>query len=118
MRKTLLLLISLTVCASPAAGQAAPRGPAASVLYSGGVRGPLSIDWSAASRDSVVRDIRPTYWKEGALVAGLLGAVGGFLLGSAVCESGTGCLTGAIIGGGLLLTIPGALIGGQFRKGG
>jgi len=27
-------------------------------------------------------------------------------------------LTGAIIGGGLLLTIPGALIGGQFRKGG
>ena len=112
----MLLLFSLTVCASPAAGQAAPRGPAPSVLYSNVARGPLLIDWSAEPRDSVVRDIRPTYWKEGALVAGLLGAVGGFLLGSAVCESGTSCMTAAIIGGGLLLTIPGALVGGQFSK--
>lgn len=118
MREIMLVLVGLAVSASPAAGQAAPRGPAASVLFHDVARGPLSADWSVAPGDSVVRDIRPTYWKEGALVGGLLGFVGGFLLGSAVCESGTSCMTSAIIGGGLLLLIPGALIGGQFRKGG
>lgn len=117
MRETLLLLVGLTVLGSSAFGQAAPPGPAASVLFRDVARGPLSVNWSAAPRDSVARDIRPTYWKEGALVAGLLGAVGGFLLGSAVCEDGGGCNTGAILGGALLLVIPGALIGGQFRKG-
>jgi len=53
-------------------------------------------------------------------VGGLAGAVGGLVLGSAFCEmegSGKGCLTAAILGGGLLLVLPGALIGGQFRKG-
>lgn len=116
--KTLLLLLGITAWASPAAGQVRPQGPVPSVLFSGVARGPLSVEWSAESRDSVVRDIRPTYWKEGALVAGLLGAVGGALLGLAHCESGYGCIIGASIGGALLLAIPGALVGGQFRKGG
>ena len=120
----LTLLFSLTVCASPAAAQAAPRGPAASVLYSGVVCGPLSVDCSAERRDSVVRDIQPTYWKEGAAAGGLVGAVGGALLGWAVCgmsdEVGKNCTGTTIlgsVGGAVLLAIPGALIGGQFSKG-
>ncbi|HWN20248.1 MAG TPA: hypothetical protein VNO19_15150 [Gemmatimonadales bacterium] len=118
MRATMLLLLSLTAWSSPVAGQVAPRGPAASVLFRDLPRGPLSVEWPVTPRDSVVRDIKPTYWKEGALVGGLLGFVGGFLLGSAVCESGNACITAAILGGGLLLLIPGALVGGQFEKGG
>ena len=114
--KALLLILGLIAGASPAAGQAAAGRPVASVLYSGVNRGPLSFDWCAEPRDSVVRDIRPTYWKEGALVAGLLGAVGGAVLGAAVCESGTGCIIAGSLGGALLLAIPGALVGGQFRK--
>ena len=118
MRETMLLLVSLTAWPSSTAGQASPRSPVGSVVFRDLPRGPLSVDWSVAPRDSVVPDIRPTYWKEGALVGGLLGFVGGFLLGSAVCESGTACITAGILGGGLLLLIPGALIGGQFEKGG
>jgi len=114
MRVVLLLLIGLTAWTSPAAGQVGPRGAAASVLVRDVAPGPLSAGWPAQARDSVVRDIRPTYWKEGALVGGLAGAVAGLVLSSA-CEMG--CMTAAILGGGLLLVLPGALIGGQFRKG-
>ena len=113
--KALLLIIGLIAGASPAAGQAAAGRPVASVLYSGVTRGPLSFDWSAEQRDSVVRDIRPTYWKEGALVAGLIGAAGGAVLGAAVCES-KGCIIASGLGGALVLALPGALVGGQFRK--
>jgi hypothetical protein len=67
--------------------------------------------------------IRPTYWKEGPLIGGVLGAVGGALLGHGVCElseeSRKNC-TGSLFPGGVLgaalLAIPGALIGGQFPK--
>ena len=97
----------------------------ASVLLIDVARGPLSVDWSAEPKDTVVRDIRPTHWKEGALVGALLGAVGGALLGVAFCGmsddigkdcTGTTILAG--VGGAVLLAIPGALIGGQFPKGG
>ncbi len=125
MREILLLLVSLTVWASPAAGQTSPQGPVASVLFSGAARGPLSVGWSSEPHDSVVRDIRPTYWKEGAAVGGLLGALGGALVGRAVCgmsdEFGKDCTGSTIlggVGGAVLLAIPGALIGGQFPKGG
>lgn len=121
MRETLLVLVSVIAWSSPVAGQVAPRGPVASVVLRDVARGPLLVDWSVAPRDSVVRDIRPTYWKEGLLVGGLVGAVGGLLLGAGFCEmegAGTGCMTAAILGGGVLLLLPGALIGGQFEKGG
>lgn len=81
------------------------------------------MNWSAAPRDSLMRDIRPTYWKEGAAVGALAGAVGGALVGLAVCglseEVGKDCAGTAVIGGiggAVVLAIPGALIGGQFRK--
>jgi hypothetical protein len=118
MREIMLLLLGLTAWAATATGQAAPRGPVASVVLRDVARGPLSVDRSAVPRDSVVRDVGPTYWIEGALMGALVGAVGGLLLGAAVCEDGGGCSTAGILGGALLLTIPGALVGGQFRKGG
>jgi hypothetical protein len=124
MRATMLLLISLTAWSSPVAGQVAPRSLAASVLSRDLPRGPLSVGWSLTPSDTLVRDIRPTYWKEGAAVGGLAGAVGGALVGLWACgmsdEVGKDC-TGTAIGGGVggavLLAIPGALIGGQFEKG-
>ena len=65
----------------------------------------------------------PTYWQEGALIGGLLGALGGALLGNGLCSDsetlGQRC-TGATLGGGALgaviLGVPAALIGGAFLK--
>jgi uncharacterized membrane protein YeaQ/YmgE (transglycosylase-associated protein family) len=71
----------------------------------------------------VVRQIRPTHWKEGGLVGALaVGAFGGWL-GNEICrtsdDTGSGC-TGAVLGGalggGVLGFLIGALIGGQFPK--
>jgi len=120
---TLLLLLGLAVSSSPAAGQLAVRGPAASILFSGATPSPLDIDALLQPGDSIERDIRPTHWKEGALVGGLVGAVGGILLGRFVCgldesnRSCTGYTVGGAVGGAALLAITGALIGGQFPKG-
>jgi hypothetical protein len=119
----LLLVLGLTL--NPAAGVAQARPPhaAASVLFSAAARGPLHPAGLGEPRDSV-RNIQPTYWKEGALVGGGVGAVGGLLLGLAVCglsedpnSSCTGTAIAGALGGALLLAIPGALIGGQFHKG-
>ena len=125
MREIMLVLISLTAWDStPAAGQAQPRGQGAAVLFRDVPRGPLSVDWSVVRSDTLVRDIRPTYWKEGAAVGALVGAVGGALAGWWVCgmseEVGKDCGGAAIfsgLGGAVVLAIPGALVGGQFRKG-
>jgi hypothetical protein len=78
---------------------------------------------SAESRDTTARFIRPTHWKKGAAIGGLVGAFSGLLLGRTVCglseEQAGGC-TGTVVamalGGALLMAIPGALIGGQFHK--
>jgi peptidoglycan/LPS O-acetylase OafA/YrhL len=120
-----MLLVVLGMTLTPAAGVAQARPPhaAASVFFSAAARGPLDPAGLGEPGDSV-RNIRPTYWKEGALVGGGVGAVGGLLLGLAVCglsedpnSSCTGTTIAGALGGALLLAIPGALIGGQFDKG-
>jgi hypothetical protein len=120
-----MLLVVLGLTLHPAAGEAQARPPSASasVFFSAAARGPLHPTGLAEPGDSV-RNIQPTYWKEGALVGGGVGAVGGLLLGLAVCglsedpnSSCTGTTIAAGLGGALLLAIPGALIGGQFHKG-
>jgi tetrahydromethanopterin S-methyltransferase subunit D len=77
----------------------------------------------AEPRDSLRQQIRPTYWKEGALIGGALGAVGGALLAHRLCglaeESTKNCARSLVLGGVLgaaLLALPGALIGGQVSK--
>ena len=118
-----MLLVGLALGSTPASGQAPVPGPLPSVLFSNPMPAPLRIAGLGVPADSVQRDIRPTHWKEGALVGGLVGAVGGILLGRFVCgldESNRSCAgytVGGAVGGAALLAIIGALIGGQFPKG-
>ena len=120
----LLLVLLGTPTFASAQGAAAPlRGPAASAVFAPRVSGPLH-NRSLISPDTARTGIGPTHWKEGALIGGLAGAVGGGLLGTAVCgqsdevgNSCTGTTVLAALGGALLMAIPGALIGGQFPKG-
>jgi hypothetical protein len=93
------------------------------VLFSNAAPGPLRTTGLIAPADSADRDIRPTYWKEGALVGGLLGGLGGAFLGAAICRNSEvadkNCTWSSVGGGlisGLVLAIPGALIGGQMHK--
>jgi hypothetical protein len=72
--------------------------------------------------DSVPRDIRPTYWKEGALVGGISLGLGFALLWDSFCRSSDsggscgGATTAGFLVGGVLGGLIGALIGGQFPK--
>ena len=124
LRTSLLSLLGIMIFSSVVSGQAAVPGPAASVLTSSSF-GPLTAAALQEPRDSLQRDVRPTHWKEGALVGGLIGLVGGALLGAEICrnseQSDQNC-TGSVVGGalisGLVLAIPGALIGGQMHKNG
>lgn len=121
----LFLVLVLAVWSSPAAGQAAVPGPVRSVLLISPAEGPLRAAALRLPADSVEHDIRPTHWKEGALVGALIGAAGGAVLGAAFCrnseQAGKDCTKSSVLGGlvvALVLAIPGALIGGQIPKGG
>lgn len=123
MRITLLLPLSALFWAVPGSAQTPLSGPAASVLFTAAQRGPLGSTGIEEPRDTVRPRIRPTYWKDGAVIGGVLGALGGALLGHGLCETldeaEKNC-TGSLFLGGILgaaiLAIPGALIGGQFPK--
>jgi hypothetical protein len=113
---------SLAAQGVPIAWQPLSQAPA-SALYASPAVGPLSArPFSAEPVDTVVRDIKPTHWKEGGIIGGLaLGAAGG-LLGSAFCGdsdvggSCTGLIVGGALGGAVLGFLTGALVGGQFPK--
>jgi hypothetical protein len=73
--------------------------------------------------DTVVRQIKPTHWKEGGLVGALVVGVLGAWFGSEICkvaEDGDSGCAGLIVGGALggagTGFLIGALIGGQFPK--
>ena len=119
-----LLLLALFYAPATASAQtstAEVARPASSALRNPGVSKPLQPNWISDPSDSVAK-IRPTYWKEGAAVGGAVGAVGFGLLVGAVCglsESETGCTGKALLGGlvgGVVMAVPGALIGGLFPK--
>jgi hypothetical protein len=90
---------------------------------------PLILDLNARSAmaqplavDSVPREIRPTHWKEGALIGGLALGLGLAVLADALCRSSDsggcgGATTGGFLLGGVLGGFIGALVGGQFPKG-
>jgi hypothetical protein len=117
-----LLVFSLATWSAPLAAQRSLQGPAPSMLFGyGPVGGVKSL--AAGPSDSLKQQIRPTYWKEGALIGGALGALLGAAAGHGLCEGGdeaTKHCTGALVLGGVfgaaLVAIPGALIGGQFSK--
>ena len=102
-----------------------PLRPLPSPLFVATSTTALRATFSAERGNSGRLEIRPTYWKKGAAIGGVVGALGGLLLAHAVCglsdETGHGCPTSgtllmSAVGGGFLLAVPGALIGGQFDK--
>src|SRR5688572_6056842 len=101
VRTSLLLLLGTLPFGSGLSGQAVVAGPTSSVLTSIR-RGPLRSSDLQQARDSVERDIRPTYWKEGALVGGLIGIAGGALVGLVACsysdQVGKSCTGSAAVG--------------------
>ena len=121
MRFTVLVLLGLLFWAGSASAQIRIVGPTASVLLI--PPKPLGSMSGEEARDTVQHQIRPTYWKEGALIGGVVGAIGGAFVGHGLCETSEefekNC-TGSLFLGGLLgavlLAGPGALIGGQFPK--
>ena len=123
MRIILLVLVSSLLWAARSSAQTSLSGPASSVLFNGPQRSPMgSMAWELR-QDTVQAQIRPTYWKEGALVGGVIGALAGAWLGHGVCEMSEefekNCTGSLFLGGVLgtaLLAIPGASIGGQFPK--
>jgi hypothetical protein len=116
-------VLTLLILPVPGAAQLPVHGPSPSVLFRYGQVGAGRSEVISAPGDTLLREIRPTYWKEGALIGGLVGAVGGALIGNGLCdlsEDSSRHCTGSLVVGGVLgaalLAIPGALIGGQFRK--
>ena len=125
MRALLLAVVYLSVGPSVGASQARPFGPAPSPLFVATSTTAFRTTFSAEHGDTARLEIGETYWKKGAIIGGVAGALSGLLLAHAVCglseEAGHGCPTSgtllmAVLGGGSLLAIPGALIGGQFAK--
>jgi hypothetical protein len=125
----------LIVCASSALLLQSARAQTAAVswpplshlsessLYTERPAAPLDLHPLAEEpSDTVVRRIKPTYWKEGGLVGGV--AAGAFLayLAGGLCQSsdtgencGGAAIGGAVLGAGVGFGL-GALIGGQFPK--
>lgn len=123
MRALLLAVVYLSLGPSVGASQDRPFGPAPSPLFVATSTTAFRATFSAEHGDTAPLEIRATYWKKGAVIGGVVGALSGLLLAHAVCglseEHGcptSGTLLMAMVGGGSLLAIPGALIGGQFAK--
>jgi hypothetical protein len=74
------------------------------------------------SPDTVMRQIKPTHWKEGGLVGGLLLGAFGAWFGNEICKNDDvadhciGPILGGVVGGGAAGFLLGAFVGGQFPK--
>jgi hypothetical protein len=116
-RLSLVLLMTLTTAAGAQHAPIGIAGPRQSEVFGAGSRGPLRQSFAP---DSVRRAIRPTHWKKGALIGGVVTGLGFALWVDGVCrDSETDCrgaLPLALLGGGLVGGLVGALVGGQFPK--
>jgi hypothetical protein len=118
----LVLLLFLISPTAAVAQRSSSRiaGPVSTPVITG-----LHARWvmtQSLALDSVARDIRPTHWKEGALIGGVSLGLGLALLADGLCRSSDsggscgGATTGGFLLGGVLGGIIGALVGGQFPK--
>ena len=131
LRTLLVVLASSTLLLDRAGGQAPAvswpplAGISASSLYTG--RPPTPLDSHLRSdepSDTVARQIRPTYWKEGGLIGGVAASIFVGLFAQGMCayaegstrNCGLSLITGVVLGGGVGFGL-GALVGGQFPKG-
>ena len=115
VRLSFLLLITITTAADAQYGTAELSGPGPSQLWGEGARAPLQ---QSVTLDSVPRQISPTYWKEGALVGGVVTGLGLAVWVDAWCRGDDcgGPVTGGFVLGAVLGGLTGALVGGQFPK--
>lgn len=120
LRATLLGLLVSLVCSASGSAQTSLSGPATSVLFD---TEHLDDAFTIALDPDTTKHIRPTYWKEGALIGGIVGAIPGALLGHDLCETddnpNNNCFVSTLLGafgGAILMGLPGALIGGAFPK--
>jgi hypothetical protein len=115
VRLGFVLLITITTAANAQHGTAGLSGPGPSQLWG-------EVAQQAVTLDSVRPQIRPTHWKEGALVGGVVTGLGLALWVDAWCrgsESSDDCggaATGGFVLGAVLGGLTGALVGGQFPK--
>ncbi|HJR15876.1 MAG TPA: hypothetical protein VJ808_03400 [Gemmatimonadales bacterium] len=115
-----LLLLLISPQYATAQGSSSIAGPISSPFITRYAL--VSEDWRMPS-DTVSGEIRPTHWKEGAVIGGLSVGVGLALVGGALCRSSDnvrscgGATVGGFLLGGVIGGIAGALIGGQFHKG-
>jgi hypothetical protein len=87
------------VCSASASAQTSLSGPATSVLFD---TGHLDDAFTIALDPDTTKHIHPTYWKEGALIGGIVGAIPGALLGHDLCETddnpNNNCFVGTLLG--------------------
>ena len=118
---SLLLLVAAPATALAQTAIGPGQAPAPAVFFAARTPGPL--DHTLAAADTLRPQSIGTYAKEGAIVGGLLGAVGVGFLAQVACglsESTTKSCTGNFLLGGVIGAafgaLPGALIGGLFPK--
>jgi hypothetical protein len=112
-----LLLMALPTAAAAQHTPIGMAGPRPSEVFGVVARGPLRHSFAL---DSVRREIRPTQWKKGALIGGVVTGLGFAVWFNGVCGSSDqdcrGAIPAALVGGGLVGALVGALVGGQFHK--
>lgn len=129
LRCLLMVCASSTLLLARAQAQAVTWPPlsqlSVSPLYIEQPTAPLDLHLLASEpSDTVARQIKPTYWKEGGLIGGVASGIFFALVGHAVCAyqegntrtCGLKLIAGAVFGGGLGFAL-GALVGGQFSRG-
>jgi hypothetical protein len=115
-RLCLVLLLTLTTAAGAQHAPTGIAGPRPSEVFGAVSRGPLRQSFVP---DSVRREIRPTHWKEGGLIGGVVTGVGLAVWLNGWCHHSDDCrgvVPAGLVAGGLLGGLVGALVGGQFPK--
>jgi hypothetical protein len=109
--------MTLTAAAGAQHAPAGIAGPRPSVVLGVAARGPLRQSFAP---DSVRREIRPTHWKKGALIGGVVTGLGLAVVLNGLCRDSEqdcgGVVPAALLAGGLFGGLVGALVGGQFPK--
>jgi hypothetical protein len=129
MRPTLQFTLLLLLISPPGAvaqrSSSSITGPVATLTVATPLTLGLDAEWALGrplALDSIPREIRPTHWKEGALIGGLSLGLGLAFLADGLCRSSDsggcgGATTGGFVLGGVIGGLIGALVGGQFPKG-
>jgi hypothetical protein len=115
-RLCLVLLLTLTTAAGAQHPPTGIAGPRPSEVFGAVSRGPLRQSFAP---DSVRREIRPTHWKEGALIGGVVTGLGLAVWLNGWCHDSDDCrgvVPASLVAGGLVGGLVGALVGAQFPK--